>query len=59
MFSQKKIVGKSFCRDSKFDNTKFYGKEIFSKYINTNYKNIDFSNFEALLDTIDTIIKCI
>lgn len=55
----KKIVGKSFCRDSKFDNTKFYGKEIFSKYINTNYKNIDFSNFEALLDTIDTIIKCI
>lgn len=51
-----KINGKSFTRDAKFDNEKFYGKDHFAKYVYSNYNKIDFSKFRPLLDSINQII---
>ncbi|MBQ5345023.1 MAG: retron Ec67 family RNA-directed DNA polymerase/endonuclease [Acidaminococcaceae bacterium] len=50
-----KIEGKVFCRDDKFDKTKYYGKHIFSKYVYKNYKMINFTGFIPLLDVIRSI----
>lgn len=50
------LDGKTFCRQDKFDNSKYFGKDIFSRYVYENYERIDFSQFVPLLDTIDSII---
>lgn len=53
----KKLNNKSFSRDDKFDNIKFYGKKIFADYIMKNYKTINFDYFRPLLDEICNVIN--
>jgi hypothetical protein len=50
------INGKTFSRESRPDNSAFYGKSIFASYIAENYKTIDFSNFIPYLKRINDII---
>lgn len=51
-----KIGGKSFSKNSKANNKKFYGKEIFSKYILDNFENIDFEEFKPILRNLSKIV---
>lgn len=50
------IGGKSFSRNSKSENDKYYGKAIFSDYVMKNYQKIDFSNFVPFLDSINSVL---
>ena len=48
---------KSFSRESKFDNSKYYGKACFSQYILQNYQNINFDKFQNMLESIQQIVS--
>lgn len=50
------IGGKSFSRNSKSENDKYYGKAIFADYVMKNYQKIDFSNFVPFLDSINSVL---
>lgn len=53
----KKIKGKNFSRESKFNTNLFFGKEKFSEYILANFETIDFSNFERMFNVMETLIE--
>ena len=50
------IGGKSFSRNSKSENDKYYGKAILADYVMKNYQKIDFSNFVPFLDSINSVL---
>lgn len=51
------IDGKTFSRESKFDNKKHFGKAVFADHVSKNYRDIDFTKFKPMLNEMVKIIK--
>ena len=51
------IGNKTFNRDPKADNNKYYGKAKFAEYVYKNYKDINFDEFKPMLKDINDIVN--